>query len=420
MLAIYTLVLYLVLPLVLCRLAWLGFGNRAYLKRWPERFGFVSPAGLTPPVIWIHAVSVGEVQAAGPLVDRILESKRGGSVLITTTTPGGAETAERRFGPAVEQRYFPYDLPGPMRRFLDRVEPRLLVVMETEIWPNLYHQCRRRNIPVVLANARLSEASRRGYARFHRLIAQTLQCLSLIAAQTREDAERFRSLGAAAGTITVTGNLKFDIAQPYSIVEAGAARRRFFHSDRPVWIAASTHEGEEKQVLDAFHRVLERHADCLLVIAPRHPQRSDEIVELCRRYGFQTGRHTCSRDYSRQTRVYIVDTLGELPIFYAAADVAFVGGSLVPHGGHNMLEPASLGVPVLTGPCLQNFAEISQLLAREDALEKVSTVQELAGKVCQLLDNADLRQAMGERGRRVVQENQGALGRLTDALDPFF
>jgi len=416
---VYSLMLYMSVPLVLCRLAWLGMRNRDYLKRWPERFGYAAPVPSREPVIWVHAVSVGEVQAAGPLLEYLWKNGYRGKLLLTTTTPGGARTAERLYGNTVEQRYFPYDLPGVVKRFLNTITPRLLIVMETEIWPNLYRECRRRNIDIALVNARLSDKSRHGYNRFRSLTTRTLQCLSLVAAQSRADAERFLSLGVKPECVKITGNLKFDIARPHSITEAAEVRRRFFSPSRPVWIAASTHEGEEAMVLEAFRRVLEQHADCLLVLAPRHPERSDEILELCGRHGFLASLHTYNRQYTERTQIYVIDTLGELPVFYAAADIGFVGGSLVPHGGHNLLEPASLGIPVLAGRHLFNFVEISELLVSAGAMKQVSTVPELAGKVCELLEDANLRHAMGERGRRVVEDNQGTLVRLVESLDHF-
>ena len=412
---IYSLILYLAVPLVLLRLLWLGLKTPAYLYGWRQRFGYGAP--LTPggAVIWIHAVSVGEVQAAKPLVNHLLRQRPQYRLLISTVTPTGAQTVRQVFNGGVQHRYFPYDLPGAVDRFLDRIQPALVLIMETEIWPNLYRHCRRRRIPVALINARLSEKSLRGYRRFSSFTGTTLRCLSLIAAQSRADAERFLSLGAMPASVQITGNLKFDISQPHSVTEAGEVRRRFF-SGRPIWLAASTHAGEEEAVLDAFTQVLHEHANCLLILAPRHPERAQAVTELARRQGFQAIRHSDNGGYSGQTRVYILDTLGELPVFYAAADVSFVGGSLIPVGGHNMLEPASLGIPVICGPYLHNFSEAAELLSAAGALDLVSTPAELAGRVNRLLADANLRHTVGETGRQVIRDNQGTLQRVLEAL----
>jgi len=416
MYVIYSLLLYLSVPVVLLRLLWRSLGNPDYRRRWGERFGYAAPPAPGGPVIWIHAVSVGEVQAARPLVEHLARHCPGYRLLLTTTTPTGAATAQRLFGDGIEHRYLPYDLPGAVARFLARTAPVLAIILETEIWPNLYRACRRRHIPVALVNARLSEKSRRGYRRFPGLVRRTLGCLALIAAQSRPDADRFLSLGAPAALLRITGNLKFDVSPPRSVVEAGEGLRRFLSPDRPVWVAASTHAGEEELCLRAFREVLAEHGNCLLILAPRHPERSRAVVELARREGFKPVIHSDNRAYRADTRVYVLDTLGELPVFYAAADVSFVGGSLVAAGGHNVLEPAALGVPVICGPHLFNFSEAAARLEAAGALCRVSTVTELAGTVNRLLDDANLRHEQGEQGRRVVLDNQGSLQRLLQAM----
>jgi len=412
---IYSLVLYLAVPLVLLRLLWLSLKNPAYLYGWGQRFGYGAPLNRNASVIWIHAVSVGEVQAAKPLVDHLLRQRPRYSLLISTVTPTGAQTVRQLFNDTVQHRYFPYDLPGTVNRYLERIHPALVLIMETEIWPNLYRHCRRRRIPVALVNARLSEKSQRGYRRLRSFTGATLRCLSRIGAQSSADAERFLSLGAVPASVCVTGNLKFDINQPHSVIEAGEVKRRFF-TGRPTWIAASTHAGEEEAVLEAFKQVLHEHRNSLLILAPRHPERAQGVTELARREGFQTIRHSDNDGYSEQTRVYVLDTLGELPVFYAAADVSFVGGSLIPAGGHNILEPASLGVPIICGPHLYNFHEAAELLNEAGALTLVSTPVELAGRVNRLLENANLRHMLGQSGRQVMRENQGTLQRVLDAL----
>lgn len=413
---LYSLLLYLSVPAVLLRLLWRSRGNPGYRRRWGERFGYVAPLAPGGPVIWIHAVSVGEVSAAKPLVEYLARQYPGRRLLLSTTTPTGAETARRLFNGIIEHRYFPYDLPGAVRRFLKRTAPELVIILETEIWPNLYRCCRRRGIPVALVNARLSEKSARGYRRFPGLVRRTLESLALIAAQSRADADRLRSLGAPSRLLRVTGNLKFDVSPPHSVAEAGEGLRRFLSPGRTVWLAASTHAGEEELCLRAFREVLAGHGDCLLILAPRHPERSRAVLELARRDGFKPVRHSERGAYTVDTRVYVLDTLGELPVFYAAADVSFIGGSLVAVGGHNVLEPAALGVPVICGPHLFNFSEAAGRLEEAGALCRVSTVTELARTVDRLLDDANLRHALGEQGRRVVLENQGSLQRLLQAL----
>ena len=416
----YSLVLYLFVPLVFVRLLWLGTKNPEYLKRWRERFGYLPGVNISKPLIWLHAVSVGEVQAAKPLVEQLLKKYPDFQLLITTTTPTGAATVKQGFGERVLHYYFPYDLPFAVSRFLKKTEPRILIVMETEIWPNLYRQCRQSHIPVALINARLSERSSIGYRRFPGLTRRTLQQTALIAAQTGTDAERFLSLGASPDVVKITGNLKFDILQPHSISEKAQVLRRFFSVNRTIWIAASTHEGEEKIIIDAFKEVLERDKNCLLIIAPRHPERFQAVAELCEKSGFNTVKHSEKENYTANTQVYILDALGELPAYYATSDISFVGGSLVPSGGHNMLEPASLGVPIICGGYLFNFVEVADLLKRESALLIVSNAREMADTVYKLLCDANLRHSMGERARKVVFENQGTINKVLRSLEEIF
>lgn len=416
----YSLVLYLCIPLVFVRLLWLGSKNPSYLRRWPERFGFLPDLNITKPLIWLHAVSVGEVQAAKPLAEQLLKKYSRHQLLITTTTPTGALTVKQIFGGRVLHFYFPYDLPHSVSRFLKNIRPQLLIIMETEIWPNLYRQCHEKNIPVALINARLSERSNIGYRRFPRLTGLTLQHAALIATQTKTDADRFLSLGADPDIVKITGNLKFDILQPHSISEKAQVLRRFFSVNRAIWIAASTHEGEEKIILDAFREVLKRDKHCLLIIAPRHPERFQAVTDLCEKTGFNTVKNSEKENYSASTQVYVLDVLGELPAYYATSDISFVGGSLVPSGGHNMLEPASLGVPIICGRNLFNFVEVADLLKKENALFLVSTATELAETVDKLLSDADLRHNMGERARKVFRGNQGTINKVMLSLEKIF
>ncbi|GAB6043976.1 lipid IV(A) 3-deoxy-D-manno-octulosonic acid transferase [Endothiovibrio diazotrophicus] len=413
--ALYSLILYLMTPLVVLRLLWRGLRARGYWERWPERFGWPArPA--RPGAVWIHAVSVGEAQAAAPMIRALRERHPQLPILVTTTTPTGAARVVALFGDRVEHRYAPYDLPGVVRRYLGRVEPRLLVVMETELWPNLFHHCHQRGVPVVVANARLSVRSARGYARIGHFTRRVLADVSLIAAQGRADAARFHALGADEGRLRVTGTIKFDARVPPSLHEQAEVTRRELGVDRPVWIAASTHEGEEAAVLEAFERVLETVPDALLVLVPRHPERFARVEQLARQR-FVTVTRSSGEPCAAETRVYLGDTMGELPMLFAAADLAFVGGSLVEVGGHNVLEPAAVGVPVLFGPHMHNFAQVSQQLLEAGGARRVADREALAEWVVLWLQDANARHAAGERGAHMVAANRGALEALLGLLD---
>ena len=409
---LYSVVLILLLPLVLIRLIVRGRRNRGYWQRWSERFGFV--AAQRAPVIWIHAVSVGEVRAAAPLV-RALRTRHTDRILITTMTPTGSLTVRQLFGSDVAHCYVPYDLPDAVRRFLGRMQPRLALIMETELWPNLFHACRARGIPVVVANARLSEKSARGYARFARLTRDTLTCVSAIGAQAESDAERLRVLGAPA--VTVTGSIKFELAIPADFTERGRALRRALGT-RPVWVAASTREGEEDIVLDAFRRLRERQPALLLVLVPRHPERFDAVARLCISHGFNIERRSARHEsVAAQTDILLGDTLGELLLFYAAADVAFIGGSLKPLGGQNLLESLAVGTPVVFGPHMFNFSDISRMSLECGAARSVIDAASLADAVARWLVNDAERRDAGDAGRRMVEENRGALDKTLALLD---
>ena len=417
---LYSLVLYLCAPLALCYLLLRGTKNRAYLERIPERFGWIPALESAQPVIWVHAVSVGEVQASGMLVKRLLSAYPNCRVLMTTVTPTGAARVRSLFAGTVEHRYLPYDLPHAVLLFLRRIKPRLLVILETELWPNLLYYCKRRGVPALLVNARLSAASCRGYLKFRRFSASAVQSLSHIAARGAEDAERFLALGADPARVSIAGNLKFDIDTGADSAVQAAPLRRTIAAGRPVWIAASTHEGEEEQVLDAFDRVRRSLADCFLIIAPRHPERFDKVYHLCVRRGLEVARRSAAAGVeARDTDVYLLDTLGELPLFYACADAAFVGGSLTPVGGHNVLEPAALGVPLISGQHTANFAGIIGLFEDADAITIVADSAQLAAAVTRLLQDEELRRTRGARGQRLVRENQGALDAVMALLEGY-
>ncbi|WP_028694990.1 lipid IV(A) 3-deoxy-D-manno-octulosonic acid transferase [Pseudomonas cremoricolorata] len=415
---LYTVLFHLGLPLVALRLFLRARKAPAYGQRVGERFAWTLPE-LRPGGIWVHAVSVGESIAAAPMVRALLAAYPQLPVTVTCMTPTGSERIRAMFAdePRVQHCYLPYDLPWAARRFLDRVQPKLGVIMETELWPNIIDQCARRNIPVVLANARLSERSARGYGRFAGLTRPMLAQMSLIAVQTETEAERFRQLGARTEAVQVTGSIKFDLKlDPQLQPRAQALREQWAAQARPVWIAASTHEGEDAQVLAAHRQLLAVHSDALLILVPRHPERFTTVYEQCREQ-FDSVRRSTGEAVQAQTQVLVGDTMGELLFLYALADIAFVGGSLVPRGGHNPLEPAALALPVLMGPHVFNFLEISNLLREAGGLLQLDNAESLGNEVRRLIELAQDAKRMGEAGRQVMQANQGALKRLLDGID---
>jgi 3-deoxy-D-manno-octulosonic-acid transferase len=414
---LYSAIHYLALPYIFLRLAWRGHRNPGYWERWGERFGRISPLPEDQQTLWIHAVSVGEVQAAVPLVRALRAGGRDLRIVVTTTTPTGRERVQQALGNSVLHRYAPYDLPGAVRRFLKRVHPQLVIIMETELWPNILHQCARRGVPVLLANARLSEQSAASYRRVATTVGRMLASISCIAAQTRDDAMRLVSLGARADRVRVTGNTKFDVHLPASLSEEAQVLRRCFGVDRGVWIAASTHDGEEQQVLQAFEQVRHALPDSLLVLVPRHPERAPAVAALARKFGHVITVRSESPLSCRDASVFIGDTMGELPLFYAASDVAFVGGSLVREGGHNMLEPAALGIPVVFGPYVHDVAEISDRLIEAGAGRRVNDKGELGAAVVEYMHDANLRHVAGQRGREFVKANRGALKLVMELVD---
>ncbi|MEA3638962.1 MAG: lipid IV(A) 3-deoxy-D-manno-octulosonic acid transferase [Lamprobacter sp.] len=413
---LYSLLLFLLLPLVLLRLLWRSCRNPAYLERWPERLGLWRRA-LRPVELWIHAVSVGEVQAMQPLIRDLLSREPVVDLIVTTTTPTGARRLQELFGERVQHAFTPYDLPWIMRRFLNRTGPRLVLVVETEIWPNMLAVCAERQIPVILANARMSPRSARGYARVGGFTAQTLGRFVRIAAQSQPDAERFIQLGAAADRVQVTGSIKFDVRLPGSLRDRAEVLRRTWGINRSVWVAASTHEGEEERLLAVQRKLRERFADVLLVLVPRHPERFDRVAALVRREGLAMIRRSDADPCNADCSVYLVDSMGELPLFLAAADAAFIGGSLVPVGGHNLLEAAALAVPVAIGPYCFNFAEITRRLVAEEGAVQLQDAEDLAPLLAAWLGDAAERARIGEQALAFVERNRGALQRLLALLD---
>ena len=410
----YTLLLYLALPMVLLRLWWRGRRSPAYRERWAERLG-AFPGPQLRGSVWIHAVSVGETIAATPLISRLAAQYPERPLIVTTTTPTGSERVQAAFGHDVHHSYLPYDLPGPLARFFDRVDPSVLVIMETELWPNLFRTCSRRMVPLILANARLSPGSFRGYQRVPGLVAATLAQVGLVAAQSQADADRFVALGASADRVRVMGNLKYDLSVKPDDIEAGRALRQGLGSDRPVIVAVSTHQGEDSLVLDAFETVRVELPNTVLILVPRHPERFDEAGALCEDRGFDVVRRSLGEATST-CDVLLGDSMGEMMRYLAAGDVAVVAGSFQPVGGHNVLEPAALGLPVVFGPHMFNFEAAAAKVLASGAGRQVADGGALATELLQLLRDDHARRRAGAAGLAMVESNRGALDGLADAV----
>jgi 3-deoxy-D-manno-octulosonic-acid transferase len=393
-----------------------GIGNPSYVDRLSQRFGFGFPK--VAESIWVHAVSVGEVQAAVPLINTLIERFPDQKLVVTTVTPTGAARVAALFGEKVVHCYIPFEFPNAIRSFFNSIRPRAAMIIETEIWPNLYRGCGIRNIPLILVSARISPRSVPGYRRLMPLIKETLSHGIIIAAQTQVDADRFLELGANPSRTWVTGNIKFDVELDPEIAGRGALLRGALFGERPVWIAASTHEGEEQLVLAAHRTMLERHPELLLVLVPRHPERFGGVRELVEKQAFNVVSRTAGQPCNASTEVFLVDTMGEVPLFYAASDIAFVGGSLIPVGGHNLLEPAAQGLPIITGPHLFNAQEIAEDFIEIEACELVADSSELAESVSKLIENPAKAKKMGRNGLTVLEQNRGSLQRLLVLLEP--
>ncbi len=410
---LYSALIHLLRPVAVAAVLWRGGRNRRYWEALSERFGF-GPASAAATLM-LHAVSLGEVAAAAPLVRALRARHPELPIVLTTSTPTGRARALALFGDSITVRYLPYDTPGAMRRLIARVRPRIVIVMETELWPNLFDACRRRGIPTMLANARLSLRSVARYRRFGALFRGALAGVT-VAAQSAEDAGRFVAIGADPARTLVVGNVKFDLGVDAEAMQRGAALRSAGWPARPVWVAGSTHAGEDEAVLAAHTTIQGGFPGALLLLAPRHPERFQQVADLLGRVGVRFERRSGGAAVKPDTQVLLVDTVGELAALYGAADAAFVGGSLVPVGGHNLLEPAALGVPVITGPSWSNGEEIAQLLLREGAALEVANAKELAGALARLLGDPDLRRRMGASGRRLVEANRGSVGRILDRV----
>ena len=414
---LYSAALYVLVPITLYHLVWRGFRQPAYFHRWPERYAVYRGARAFERTLWVHAVSVGEVNAAVPLVNALRRVRPDLRLLVTTITPTGSERVQALWGNDVEHVYLPYDLPGAVGRFLRHYRPCAALIMETELWPNLLFGCRDHGVPSFILNARLSERSLKGYRVLAPLVGRALRTVSRVAAQSAADAIRFVRLGARAEQVAEVGNLKFDVAIPDTL-DAFASECHASRGMRPAWIAASTHPDEEAVVLAIHRRLRVSQPDLLLLWAPRHPERFRVVVESARALGWRVSTRSRSRWPGKGDDVFVVDTLGELLHFYACADVAFVGGSLQAIGGHNLLEPAAAGVAIVTGPHLHNFAEISKRLGEAGAL-RVGQDEEAVGAALEtLLADPDEREHMTEAARALVERGRGALAQTLILLQP--
>lgn len=414
MLLTYRLMVYVLLPVVLLMQLAKGFRNRAYWQRWGERLGLVTVEA--PIDCWIHAVSVGEVRAIVPFVQSILRKRPEYKICVTTTTPTGSITVGQLFSDRVEHCYLPYDTGIGVRQFLSRVRPKVGLIVETEIWPNLIRECQNKNVQLAYINVRLSDRSRERYARFRSMFAPLLGIVKLFLIQSEADAARIVSIGAPVDRSYVTGSIKIDAAIPPSTGEAAQDIRRKIAGDRPVWICGSTRDGEEQIVLRAFQRIREVHPRLLLVLVPRHPERFDSVARLSKRSGFKLARRSLLDELDTSVDVYLADTMGELSLLYGVADVAFVGGSLVELGGQNLLEPCALGIPVCFGPHMFNFAEISRWVIDAGAGFQVNDEEQLFDMVNRLLSDPNLRHDCGQLGKQLILDHSGALAKASVLL----
>lgn len=414
---IYTLLLFLLLPLTPLKLLWRGRKQPEYLTHWAERFGFYSHS-MHKPVIWLHCVSVGETRAAEPLVKALLEQYPQHQIVLTHATPTGRATGSQLFGDKIQSVYLPYDVPFAVKRFLQHFKPAIGIIMETELWFNLIAACKQQHIPLLLLNARLSEKSAKGYQKLGRLVREGLQDLSAIAAQTEQDAARLKQLGAEQ--VQVMGNIKFDVAPHDDAATAGLALRNQLGNYRPVFLAASTRDGEESLILDAVSKV--NIPNLLTMIVPRHPQRFDEVAELLkeRTSGF-IRRSSIKNDtvVNPQTSFVLGDSMGEMFTYYASCDVAFIGGSLLPLGGQNLIEACSMGKPVIIGPHTFNFMQASEMAVGAGAAIRVMHGEELAAQLKLLFADPEKQNAMHKAALAFTAANRGANQRALQLVKKF-
>ncbi len=424
----YSVILHLLTPVVLLRLLLRSIKAPQYRRRICERFGCIQDISSNHvslnQVIWIHAVSVGEFIAATPLIKRIKCEYPDYKILITTTTPTGSDRVKATFADEVEHCYLPYDLPFAVNIFLSRVKPSVALIMETEIWPNLYSQIKNRSIPLLIANARLSEKSFNGYQKLSGLVRESLANVDVICARDKQDVERFEVLASCNknieknAEISAVGNIKFDLAvDPQQKVLGAEFKKKYLGADKKVLIAASTHAGEEELVLEAYVKMLEKFPELILLLVPRHPERFTSVADLCERSGFSVITRSSGQSISEYSSIYIGDSMGEMMLYFSAADIAYIGGSLVPVGGHNMLEAMALGVPCISGSCVHNFQDIAEQMVQRGAGFIVNDQAELANKVVDILGSNTLSQQVAENGLDFINDNRGAIDKIMDKIN---
>lgn len=417
---------YLIIPFLIIRLWVKSIRQPAYRARINERLGFFKCRSIASTNIWLHAVSLGEVIAAAPLVEKLLEEYPNKTIILTTTTPTGSQKTQTLFAKAIQENrlfhvYSPFDAPCCIRHFLKKIQPQCAIMMETEIWPNWYAACKKNKIPLFIANARLSQRSQEGYNRIKTITSKALNCTESVLSQTQEDANRFMALGLPSDKSLVLGNIKFDLVVPADIHEkAKIFRSKLLAKDRHIWVAGSTHQGEEEIVLEAFKLIKETHTDAVLILVPRHPERFDKVAELSQKTGFntilRTTVDTVSSEMLTKMDVLLGNTIGEMLLFLASSDVAFIGGSLIPQGGHNVLEPAALYLPVITGPNMFNFQKIYDEFTQAECIITVNDAASLAQSVSALFLDPALREEYASLGFKIIQQNQGALEKHLDAF----
>ncbi|MCS0028261.1 lipid IV(A) 3-deoxy-D-manno-octulosonic acid transferase [Vibrio alginolyticus] len=413
---VYTLLLALASPLLLFGLYKSKPNKPQFGSRWKEHFGITPKLKSNDKPIWIHAVSVGESIAATPLIKALKEQNPEQSILVTTTTSTGAEQIAK-LGDLVEHRYMPIDFGFAIKGFLKAVQPKQMLIIETELWPNTLHNVHKAGIPITVVNARLSDKSCHNYAKIQLLFNQLHPCLTQVLCQTDSDAERFERLGVEKKKLSVTGSIKFDIQISEQVKQQGQQLRAQLGNDRPIWIAASTHKGEDEQVLDAHRQVLKSHPNALLILVPRHPERFDDVFTLCQQQGFSTVRRTSTHAVETNTQVYLGDTMGEMLTLMGAADICFMGGSLIGDkvGGHNVLEPAALGVPIINGPSFFNFKEIVHEMKQNNLIKIVKNEDELARAIMALIKDVSAHERITSELVHFILANSGSLQRTATA-----
>lgn len=412
---LYSIVFTLAVPFLFLRLLWRSRRNPDYRERWLERLGF-----FTPPEkkggIWLHAVSTGEAIAAVPLVRALLKEFPHHQITMTTTTPTGSARVKHLLGEQVFHVYFPFDVSFAMQNFINRIAPRICILMETELWPNCLSSLKKNGIPVVIANARLSPRSLQGYSRVRAVVADLLKTVNTVAAQSTLDGDRFLSLGLPVSSLQIIGNVKFDMTEPPDVEEKARALRMQWGIHRPVWIAASTHAGEDEIVLKAFLNIRAKLPEAFLILVPRHTERKDAIESLIKQCSLSFVTRSSAELASPLTSVLLGDTMGEMPLFYRAADVAFVGGSFVPVGGHNTLEPAAAEIPVVVGPHVHNFVDITNYLSKAGGLKQVQGSEDLAEAVTHWFCHEEERKTAGKKAKQVVLDNRGAVNKMVQIV----